>query len=221
MQNLTLFWDLICDMKVKINLLKKGASVFKCDAVCYVLPGWPQSWSCCGRRTWLKRWGGVGGQRRRTATVEWGAACGRRRWDLAAGTTAAGTPRGWCEEGSWTRGWEGQESLHFVFEPTFSLLNQEVCLQVLCTWSLRLKGVRTSCWRPSWSASCWCTPPESWARCGSSSAGRCWRLTAGRWTAPSSCSDGESAEGWRTATLDTKRHSRDDVRHLSISKNDF
>lgn len=67
-------------------------------------PGLPQSWSCCGRWTWLKLWGGVGEQRTRTR-VEWAEVCGRRRWVPSAGTTAAGTPPGWCEEGSWTRGW--------------------------------------------------------------------------------------------------------------------
>lgn len=69
------------------------------------LPGWPQSWSCCGRWPSTKQWGGVGERSRTMVTVEWEEACGQRRSDSSAGTAAAGTPLGWWGGGNWTRGW--------------------------------------------------------------------------------------------------------------------
>lgn len=92
---------------------------------------------------------------------------------------------------------------------------QEFSMQSPSTWFQgRLRGVRRSCWRPSWSGSCWCTRPASWGRCGSWSAGQCWRPTAVRWTAPSSCSAGAWAAGWRNATL----HKRDPIKVLEMAE---
>ncbi len=73
-----------------------------------------------------------------------------------------------------------------------------------CTWWPRRRGGRKSCWQPSWSGSYWCRPPESWARCGSWSAGRCWHPRLERWTALASCSPSASVWDWGNGTLQRK-----------------
>lgn len=49
-------------------------------------------------------------------------------------------------------------------------------------------------------------PPESWARCGSWSAGLCWHPRPERWTTPAFGSPLASVWDWGNGTLQRKRH---------------
>lgn len=139
--------------------------------------------------------------------------CWDSSWWYATGVIGCGN----VKEG--LRREEGKKS-HFVLVQTMGNLQkhlQEKSTQMgdSCTWWPQRRGGRKSCWQPSWSGSYWCRPPESWARCGSWSAGRCWHPRLERWTALASCSPSASVWDWGNGTLQRK----DTFFHSHLKKN--